>query len=249
MIKEIRTGSVLGSFLTRVLFRDPDLNMKYEVPEQVNHFLQYKNHLPISITGPRDDLRVRGIYNHGFSFNDLAPPETRFAVSEFQDMVRADVENHQIIIPARKRCRDALVFGLFHAVGRLKVHEDLTWHEKSLQAHQLLNDSIAHLRAYGKVELPKSLTDKEHAIAAWRVVCQEEQMVSTTALQLIADLVAKGFDPIPQVRNVDQLAQLVNSHHLLRTNRQNEIDSRWTEKQIGITMTLTKQQIAEVLHV
>jgi hypothetical protein len=244
-------GSILGQAFRRILFpKNPDLYTEYKIPEKVHDVLNYDNHLPILINGPRDNLQVRGIYNDRFiNFNELAPPKTRFSISEFENMVRTEVDSQAIIIPARKKYRDALVFGLFHAIGRLQIHEDPDWHKRSMKAHQLLRNATLTLRSDGKVKFPRSLIDRAQELEAWKVVCQEEKTVSTNALQLIAGLIEGGFNPIPQIQNKRQLEQLVNSHHLLRTLRQIKIDPQLTEKQIGKRMTLLIQEISEILHV
>jgi len=252
MAIEINRGPVLSRFLNRIV-GDPYGTATYTVPDELNTTLRYNDghhypHMPVSLYGPKDNLQVLGEYGNGFSFNELAPANTMFGISVFADMVQVNVERHEVIIPARERYRDALVFGLFHAIGRLHVHEDAQWHEKSGQVHHLLNGAIAHLQACGKVELPRSLMERKKEIEAWKIVCEEERQVSVRALELIAELLEKGFNPIVHIETVPQLVEMVNSNHLLRTLRQDEINPRRTGEQIGIPMTLSTEEIRAILQ-
>jgi hypothetical protein len=250
MIQERKTVPPLERiFFDKLLFRDPDAHTEYIIPNHVNAFLEFPNHMTVLVAGPKDNLQVKGIYGNFFSFNELAPAGTKFSIVEYGNMVRTNVEDKQIILPVQKRHYDTLVYGIFHAIGRLHFHEDPEKHQKSLEAHKLVHSQIIRLQAPGKFEMSPKLMDRSQETEAWKVVCQEEREVSKYALGLIAGLEEKGYNPIPQIQTEKQLKRLVNTTNLQRTLDQFTFDPRKTERFIGIRMALTGQEIATALHI
>lgn len=232
--------------------------------ERQHLLIPIKGGVFVRLDGSIDDAQVtletpKGIQN----LNELAPKDTTFRIvpetvndqvltSNIDDM-HYGIKGKSIFIPMyRQRARNALPYAILHGIVRLKLHEDAEWHMKSTAAHRLLNEQLASLQAYGRVDLnvdgSVGLPSNLEEIRAWKTVCSEERKTSELAIGSLKDLRKLGINPLPFIKNTRDLTHFVNHiNTVARTSRQVLIDPRWTGQQFDIPMTLPGYWVAALM--
>ncbi len=247
MIAEVKRGDIINNVFS-FFFRNKDLYTDYIIPPVLDYKMPLKSQSALTLQGPKDDLKVQlEASGKQIWLNTLAPKDTRFAVSGYtpSSMVLTNVDEKKITIPAGKNHRGILPYAVLHAIGRLEVHEeDQEWDSKTREAHLLLNARISHLRAFGKVILPKDSEEQDKELKAWQIVAAEERVASERAVSKLKYLLQNGVNPFPNIKSCEELTnRIVNGSELLRTMQQIVTDPKRTGKQIGIPMTLTPDRV------
>jgi hypothetical protein len=219
--------------------------------ETVNSYYQrirYDTGVSVLLEGDRGDLTVTLDTPLGYRvLNEISPEGTRFNILDHAIYgVTSNVDRRSVGIPRSPddATRRTLPYEILNGMARLRLHEDPSWHETSVAAHDLLNHQLIHLQAYGKVQRPTSIDE----IRAWEVIGREERRTAELTLEALRDLRAQGIEPMPQAQKAKDLARVVNSPYILRTARQIVMNPKWLGEQIELPITLPEYWVAAVMQ-
>ncbi len=253
MIAEFRDGNPLTRALWKVVGGGTDSLTIFEVPDTLDFRMPIYGDISLNLKGSKDDLNVI-LESHGreLSVNGLAPQNTRFAVEAGglqYGRMKTDVDTKTIIIPAGHDHRLAVPYGILHGIGRLEVLSDEKRNRNSIQAHKIVYSSVMQLQAYGRATLSEETSIRNTEMLAWKIVAQEELDTSEYALRVLQSLLSTKHDPIPGISGLETLTKLVNSPDILRTRLQKIVDPNNVGRYIRIPMTLTEEQVGQLVHV
>ena len=244
-----KTSNIVQRAVTEHVFGDKDLYRKYEIPPVVNDVFPVADGARILIRGPQKKLQFTLETAEGrINLNQVAPMGTSFIFNEYSREVHTNVYQKEIQVPIATSNRPLLPYSLLHAIARLELYEDPNWKEYTKDAYSVLgeNGRIVYVQAYGQVELPKDPIQREKEIVAWEIVAEEEKKIAELALGYLRDIRSQGINPLPQIKSAKDLAKIINSWHISRTNGQYIFTPNNVYKYTGVTMEIPQSRIREI---